>query len=348
MLLLGAGALALTLSVAASACSSGGASASAASTGSKASSTPLYLLSSEGYDAAECAAFQKATGIVCKLSDNSTGPTLARIQATRANPQWGVVWTDGSAPYAALDREGMLLRHFEPTTGKLTPAGQRLVPADGSYIPTGLTVSGAFMYNAATVKNPPRTWADLLSPQWRGKIEMNNPAVDGPTYPMLAGLFASLGGVAKGEAFLTRLKANGLKVSSNNAFSDLLAGKISIALGQNSDGVGALDQGKKLGIIYPTPSPALPSTMAIDGRAAPAEIAVAKKFADFVYSPAGQAVMHRGDPFGDSNFIPIIVGTPARPHVPPLNSIHFIFPNPYVWGPREPAINSWFNANIGG
>ncbi len=313
---------------------------------SRASSTPLYLLSSEGYDSAMCTAFQKATGITCKLSDNSTGPTLALIQATKGNPQWGVAWTDGAAPYAALDNEGLLLRHFEPTTGHLTTLGKKLVPADGSYIPTGLTVSGAFMYNTKVVKNPPKTWAALLSPEWRGQIEMNNPAVDGPTYPMLAGLFQSLGGVAQGEKFMEKLKANGLKVSSNNAFPDLQAGKVKIVLGQNTDGIGAFDQGQSIADVYPNPSPELPSTLAIDGKASKAEIAVAKKFADFVYSPAGQAVMRTGDPSGDSNFFPIIAGTAPRPHVPAVTSVPFEFYNPYTWGALEPSINTWFSSHI--
>ncbi len=324
----------------------GAALASSTPVASRAASTPLYLLSSEGYDSAMCTAFQKATGITCKLSDNSTGPTLALIQATKGNPQWGVAWTDGSAPYAALDTEGLLLKHFEPTTGTLTPLGKTLVPADKSYIPTGLTVSGAFMYNTTVVKNPPRTWAALLSPQWRGQVEMNNPAVDGPTYPMLAGLFQSLGGVAQGEKFMMKLKANGLKVSSNNAFPDLQAGKVKIVLGQNTDGIGAFDQGQHIGVVYPSPSPELPSTLATDGKASSAEIAVAKKFADFVYSPAGQAVMRTGDPTGDSNFFPIIKGTAPRPHVPSPTTVPFESYNPYTWGALEPSINTWFSSHI--
>ncbi len=153
----------------------GVASAHSAPHAAVASTTPLYLLSSEGYDSAMCTAFQKATGIVCKLSDNSTGPTLATIQATKNNPHWGVAWTDGNAPYAALDQEGLLLKGFEPTTGALTPLGQRLVPADKSYIPTGLTVSGAFIYNDKVTPHPPTSWQALLLPKWKGKVGMNNP-----------------------------------------------------------------------------------------------------------------------------------------------------------------------------
>ncbi|KJF16061.1 ABC transporter substrate-binding protein [Acidithrix ferrooxidans] len=324
-----------------------GSSASATTSGtSTAAKTPLYLLSSEGYDSAECSAFQKATGIVCKLSDNSTGPTLAEIQATKNNPHWGVAWTDGNAPYAALDLQGMLLKNFEPTTGTLTSLGQKLVPPDKSYIPTGLTTAGAFIYNSAIVKTPPQTWQDLLSPQWKGKVGMNNPAVDGPSYPILASLFKSLGGVSQGEAFMTKLKANGFYVSSNSIADDLLAGKVEIAIGQNTSGLGRAFKNPNIKVYYPNPSAALPSTMAIDGKASAGEIADAKAFANFVYSPAGQKVMLSGDPQGDSQFFPIIQGSVARSNVPAASSIPFSFPNPYKWGPLEASINTWFTTNV--
>ncbi len=321
-----------------------GSSASASNTAS--SSTPFYLLSSEGYDSAECSAFQKATGIVCKLSDNSTGPTLAEIQATKNNPHWGIAWTDGNAPYAALDQQGMLLKNWEPSTGSLTSQGQQLVPADKSYIPTGLTVAGAFIYNSSVVKTPPQTWQDLLSPQWKGKVGMNNPSIDGPSYPILANLFSYLGGVTQGEAFMTQLKANGFQVSSNSIADDMMAGKVEIAISQNTSGLGRAFKNPDIKVFYPNPSAALPSTMAIDGKASAAEIKDSKAFANFVYSPAGQKVMLAGDPQGDSQFFPIIVGTKALSNVPPISSIPFSYVDPYKWGALEPSINTWFSTNI--
>ena len=327
--------------------SASAASASRASAATSiASKTPLYLLSSEGYDAAECTAFQKATGITCKLSDNSTGPTLAEIQATKNNPHWGVAWTDGNAPYASLDQQGMLLRNFEPNTATLTALGRRLVPSDKSYIPTGLTVAGAFIYNSAVIKTPPKTWQDLLLPKWKGKFGMNNPSIDGPSYPILANLFSFLGGVSQGESFMTKLKANGLYVSPNSVADDLLAGKVEIAIGQNTSGLGRAFKNPHIKVYYPSPSAALPSTMAIDGKASPQEIQVAKKFADFVYSPAGQRVMLTGDPQGDSQFFPIINGTKARSNVPSTSSIPFSFVDPYKWGGLESSINTWFSSHI--
>ena len=40
-------------------------------------------------------AFTKATGIPVKLDDNSTGPLLTQIEASKNNPNWGLLWWTG-------------------------------------------------------------------------------------------------------------------------------------------------------------------------------------------------------------------------------------------------------------
>ena len=46
----------------------------------------LVVYSAQGYDHAMTTAFQKATGIPVKLDDNSTGPLLTQIEASKNNP----------------------------------------------------------------------------------------------------------------------------------------------------------------------------------------------------------------------------------------------------------------------
>lgn len=113
-----------------------------------------------------------------------------------------------------------------------------------------------------------------------------------------------------------------------------------------TSGIGAAYTNPNIKVYYPKPSAALPSTIAIDGKASAGEIADAKNFANFVYSAAGQKVMLSGDPQGDSQFFPIIKGDKSRPHVPSISTIPFAFPNPYLWGPLEPSINAWFNSHV--
>ncbi len=323
-------------------------SAAAAPTSAPAAKVPLVIYAAEGYDSAMAKAFQAATGIPTKLVDHSTGTLLAKIQAEGSNPQWGIFWSDGDSAYAALDKQGMLVQGFEPTTGTLTALGQKVVPADKSYIPTGLTVAGALVYNSQVVSTPPSTWTDLTQPQWKGAVGMNNPAVSGPTYSAVAGIMNQLGGVSQGEQFFKSMAANGLHVFPTNkvTLNALLQGQIKLAIVQNSAGIGFEYKYPQLKVAYPTSVTDLPSVIGIDSKVSKAEQAEAEQFANFVYSPAGQQVMLTGDAHGDSLFFPIVSGTSQHKLVPQLSSLPLQFLDPQTWGPQEATINQWFTANV--
>ena len=73
------------------------------------------------------------------------------------------------------------------------------MPSDKSYIPTGVTLMAALAYNKTKVPNPPTTWQQLLPPQWKGQVGMNDPSQSGPTFPFIAGMMNYLGGVSAGR-----------------------------------------------------------------------------------------------------------------------------------------------------
>src|SRR5580693_923372 len=142
-----------TCALALTACSSSPASSSAASstpassaTASTASKVTLVVYSAQGYDSAMTKAFSAATGIPVKLDDNSTGPLLTQIEASKNNPNWGVLWVDGATAFAGLDQQGLLLKGFEPNV-QWNSLGSEAVPSDKSYVPTGVTLVAAIAYN---------------------------------------------------------------------------------------------------------------------------------------------------------------------------------------------------------
>lgn len=326
-------------------CSSSG---SAGSPGSGASAkVPLVIYSAQGYDKAAAAAFQQATGIPVKLDDNSTGPLLTQIEASKNNPNWGLLWVDGATAFAGLDKQGLLQQGFEPNVS-WNGLGIQSLPADKSYTPTGVTLMAALAYNKQKVPNPPATWQQLLSGRWKGQVGMNDPAQSGPTYPFVAGMMSYLGGVGAGESFFARLKANGLVVNPTNGptLQALTSGRINLALVQSSAAVGAALGDKNIGVAYLPPVTLLPSAIGIDAKAPAAERKEAERFIEWVLSPAGQRVMQTGDPTGDSLYYPVIAGTSPLPALPALTSAKTQSINPYVWGPQEPTINTWFDANI--
>ena len=330
--------------VAVAGCSSSKASTSA---NSKPGPVTLVVYSAQGYDHAMTAAFTKTTGIPVKLDDNSTGPLLTQIEASRNNPNWGLLWVDGATAFAGLDQQGLLQKGFEPSVSWNT-LGQQSLPADKSYTPTGVTLMAALVYDKTKMTSPPSTWQQLLSPAYKGEVGMNDPSQSGPTYPFIAGMMNHLGGVSAGESFFTKLKANGLIIHPTNGptLQALTSGQIKLALVQSSAGIGAVLGDKKLTVKYLDPVTLLPSAIGIDAKAPAAERAEAEKFIKFVLSPAGQKVMQSGDPTGDSLYYPVLQGTSPLPALPSLAGVKTQTINPYTWGTKEATINTWFDGNI--
>jgi iron(III) transport system substrate-binding protein len=352
--LLGGALLAVT-ALAAAGCSSSssstttasGSAASSSSTPSSAAKVTLVVYSAQGYDSAMTKAFTQATGIPVKLDDNSTGPLLTQIEASKNNPNWGLLWVDGATAFAGLDTQGLLMKGFEPSV-QWNALGQQSVPSDKSYVPTGVTLMAALAYNKEKVAHPPATWQALLGSQWKGQVGMNDPSQSGPTFPFIAGMMNYLGGVSQGESYYTKLKANGLVIHPTNGptLQALTSGQINVALVQSSAAIGAALGDKNIGIEYLNPVTLLPSAIGIDAKAPAAEQAEAEKFIEFVLSPAGQKVMQSGDPTGDSLYYPVLQGVNPLPALPSLTSATTQTINPYTWGPQEATINTWFDSNI--
>jgi iron(III) transport system substrate-binding protein len=345
-----------TLATAVAGCSSSSSTAaSSASSSAKPSSpqqssaatVPLVVYSAQGYDSAMTKAFTQATGIPVKLDDNSTGPLLTQIEASKNNPNWGLLWVDGATAFAGLDTQGLLMKGFEPNV-QWNSLGTQSLPADKSYTPTGITLMAALAYNKQKVKTPPTSWQALLGSQWKGQVGMNDPSQSGPTFPFIAGMMNYLGGLSQGESYYTKLKANGLIIHPTNGptLQALTSGEINIALVQSSAAIGAALGDKNIGIEYLDPVTLLPSAIGIDAKAPAAEQAEAEKFIDFVLSPAGQKVMQSGDPTGDSLYYPVLQGVNPLPSLPSLASTTTQTINPYTWGPQEGTINTWFDNNI--
>jgi len=358
---------AVALSVLAAACSSGSSSSSSsaattpttatsstaaaapvASTSSSAAPIPLVVYSAQGYDSAMTKAFTKATGIPVKLDDNSTGPLLTQIEASKNNPNWGLLWADGPTAFAGLDTQGLLLKGFEPSNVTFNSLGSQSVPTDKSYVPTGVTLMGIVAYNKQKVSSPPTTYQALLGSQWKGQVGMNDPSQSGPTYPLIAGVMNYLGSVSKGEQYFQTLKSNGLVINPTNGptLQALTNGRINLALVQSSAAIGATFTDKNIGLAYLDPATLLPSCIGIDGKASPQEQAEAEQFVEYVLSPAGQHVMQTGDPTGDSLYYPVVDGVNPLPSLPSLASVKTQTVNPYTWGPQEATINTWFDSNI--
>lgn len=346
--------VALAAMVVLAGCSAGPAVTPASKVSPAAKVEPLVLYAAEGYDANMAKAFTQKTGVPVKVVDDSTGPLLTKIAAEKNNPQWSMLWVDGDTAFASLDKQGELL-DYSPAASWNT-VGKAIAPGDHSYAPTGTTVMAALIYNSAKVSQVPKSYDELLGAAFNGKVGMNDPSQSGPTYPFIAGVMNQLGGksggVKAGEAYFTKLKADGLKVYPTNGdtLHALETGQIDYGLIQSSAATGETIKVKPTAgyapkIAYLPKSTLLPSVIGIDKAADPTQQAEAKKFVDFALSPAGQKVMQAADTSGDSLYWPVVSGVTALSQLPTFPTTYQRI-DPSYWGPLQAQVVTWFDSNI--
>jgi iron(III) transport system substrate-binding protein len=123
----------------------------------------------------------------------STGPTIARLEAEKANPQADVVWGVFNDYLTGAATKGLLEPYAAKDAGQI--AARFKHPQNMWLGVTLLTV--AFAVNQKRMAElklpPPRSWADLLDPKYKGHIVMSNPSTSGTAYLLLASHAARLG-----------------------------------------------------------------------------------------------------------------------------------------------------------
>jgi iron(III) transport system substrate-binding protein len=123
----------------------------------------------------------------------STGPTMARIEAEKANPQADVIWGVFNDYVIGAAKKGLLEPYVAKEADKIPT---RFKAADGLW--QGVTLlTVAFAVNqkkmAELKLTPPKSWADLLDPKYKGHVVMSNPSTSGTAYLLLASHAARLG-----------------------------------------------------------------------------------------------------------------------------------------------------------
>src|SRR5256712_6274248 len=183
----------------------------------------------------------------------STGPTMARVEAEKANPQADVIWGVFNDYLTGAATKG-LLEPYAAQESQAIPARFKH-PENMWQGVTLLTV--AFAVNQKKITElrltPPQSWADLLDPKYKGHIVMSNPSTSGTAYLLLASHVKRLG-EDKAFEYYEKLDKNLAQVTKSGGAPGRMAASgetpIGIALAYEVD--VARKQGAPIDVIYPT------------------------------------------------------------------------------------------------
>jgi 2-aminoethylphosphonate transport system substrate-binding protein len=235
------------------------------------------------------AAFTKATGIKIQYIEAGSSGVADRIAKEKSNTQADVLVT--LPPFmqkAAAD--GLL----QPNTPK---DADKLAATDKD--PKGLYVVMMknfpnFIYNASVLKEPPKTYDDLLDPKFRKKIQYSTPGQAGDGTALMLQAFHAFGSKEAGLAYLKKLQVNNLGPSASTGKLTALVnkGEIYVANGDMQMNLAQMRTNPNVQVIFPAGTNGKRSVFSLPyyiGLVANAPHAAnGKKLIDFLLSEAAQ------------------------------------------------------------
>jgi 2-aminoethylphosphonate transport system substrate-binding protein len=255
-------------------------------TGSSGSSETVTVYSADGlgeWYKGQFEKFTQDTGIAVNLVEAGSGEVVSRVEKEQSNPQADLLVT--LPPFIQkADKSALLVASGVDTNG--IPADQ--VGPGGNYVPI---VNNALNFIANPGANPPpKTWDDLLAPQYKGKLQYSTPGQAGDGTAVLI-LLQHLRGKPGALDYLTKLQANNVGPSSSTGKLQpkVSNGELLVANGDVQMNLASIkDDGSKFNIFIPADADGKRTTISLPYVAAVAKGAPheesAKKLLEFLLS----------------------------------------------------------------
>jgi iron(III) transport system substrate-binding protein len=199
--------------------------------------------------------FQKETGITVHFVRLSGGEAVARLEAEAKNPQ-ASIWVGG----VGLDHITAKSKNLTIPYRSRFSTGTRAEFKDPQDYWIGLYVGPlTFVTNLERAKElglkPPKSWADLLKPEYKGHIRMANPNISGTAYNVITTI-RTLNNADENAAFdyLKKLDANIDQYARSGSApgKSVATGEIPIAIGYAHDQVKLKAEGATVEIDAPS------------------------------------------------------------------------------------------------
>ncbi|PRY96277.1 putative spermidine/putrescine transport system substrate-binding protein [Jezberella montanilacus] len=239
----------------------------------------------------QIAAIKAKTGVTVPPDNKNSGQALAQMIAEKASPVADVTYL--GVTFGIQAKKDGVVTAYEPANFKDVPAG--LKDADGNWVTIHSGTLG-FMVNVDALKGKPvpKSWADLLKPEYKGLIGYLDPASAFVGYVGAVAINQAQGGTldnfGPAIAYFKALQKNEPIVPKQTSYARVLSGEIAILLDYDFNAYRAKykDHAKVEFVIPAEGTLVVPYVMSLVKNGPNA--ANGKKVLDFVLSDEGQAI----------------------------------------------------------
>jgi 2-aminoethylphosphonate transport system substrate-binding protein len=268
-------------------------------------------------------AFTKATGIKVQYVEAGSGGVVERVAKEKTNPQADVLVT--LPPFIQRAKAEGLLQPFRPTAAAEIDGG------DDSYQPLVNNFQN-FIYDAAALKEPPKTFDDLLGPKFKGKIQYSTPGQAGDGTAVMLQVIHAFGSKDAAFDYLKKLQENNLGPSSSTGKLTALVnkGELYVANGDLQMNMSQMTDNPNIRVFWPAgpngERSAMPLPYYVGLVAGAPDAENGRKLIEFLLSKEAQATVSS-----------VALGVPVRKDVTPADAnfarLHDAMQGVTIWTP---------------
>jgi iron(III) transport system substrate-binding protein len=261
---------------------------------SQPASTELNLLCTPQVEWCEGmkAEFQKANpSITVNFVRLSSGEALTRLRNEKDKPQFDIWWGGPVDSFIAAKQEGLIEKYDSPKLASLKDP-KLMKDADnywaGIYVGSlGFATNTKYLADHPGLEAP-KSWDDLLKPDWKGQILIAHPSSSGTSYTALCTVLQMRGEQA-GWDYMRAFSQNVLQYTKSGAAPAKFvgAGEAAVGIVFSHDIVAEIEKGSPLQLTFPQEG----TGYEIGGMAilkGAAHLDAAQKWFDWALEPATQ------------------------------------------------------------
>jgi 2-aminoethylphosphonate transport system substrate-binding protein len=282
-------------------------------------------------------AFTKATGIKVQYVEGGSGGVVERVAKEKTNPQADVLVT--LPPFIQRAEATGLLQPFQPMAASAIDGGRE------SYQPLVNNFQN-FIYNSAELKEPPKSFDDLLGPKFKGKIQYSTPGQAGDGTAVMLQVIHAFGSKDAAFDYLKKLQDNNVGPSASTGKLTALVnkGELYVANGDLQMNMSQMTDNPNIKVFWPAgpngERSAMPLPYYIGLVAGAPDADNGKKLIEFLLSKEAQGTVSS-----------VALGMPVRKDVTPTDAnftkLHDAMQGVTIWTPDWAQVLKDLPADVG-